>query len=246
MKGSVPSIVLIGLVLLLVSKAWGYTEEMCIQCHREGSAESGLHIPLRKYLSSLHGLKIRCLDCHEDVRSDAHFAENEVNPVDCQKCHEQKNLHAPDKSVSCQSCHPPHQTYSMRETRSAIYWRNLGSNCGKCHPTQSGETNIFERLIFWKISTHPKEDFARMVDRTMCVGCHQGKAAHGEDTPVNGQDCYKCHDSSRKSNSRLGFFHIVHVRANSKTNSLIIWMNLIGFGCIILISLNLFRNNRDR
>jgi hypothetical protein len=57
------------------------------------------------------------------------------------------------------------------------------------------------------IASHPKQDFATIFDMGMCVGCHQGRAAHGEDGLVNDQDCYKCHMELAKHSLILGYVH---------------------------------------
>ena len=238
--------VIVCLIILSAPMTWGYTEKMCIQCHRESGGESTLHIPLAEYLSSVHGKEIGCMDCHEEVKSDAHFALVKTRPVDCQKCHEEKRFHARDQSISCKDCHPPHEIYPARDPRSSVNWKNLGGTCGKCHPGQSKKVNIFERLIFWKIATHPKQNFAKKVDRRMCVGCHQGQAAHGETTLINDQDCFKCHRALAGNSSELGYFHVMPVWNNLTTKSFISWINLIGFVGIAIMVLTFFGNKRKR
>jgi hypothetical protein len=147
------------------------------------------------------------LDCHQDIKDSRHCKILSPEKVDCQRCHEQQNLHAQDGSLTCNACHTPHYIYGVQDPRSSVHNKNLKGTCGKCHPEQSQHTNILSTLIGLHIASHPKQDFSRVFSVEMCVDCHQGRAAHGEDAPVNDQDCYKCHMSLAKSNWILGYVH---------------------------------------
>jgi len=58
-----------------------------------------------------------------------------------------------------------------------------------------------------RIKSHPKQDFNGSYDHANCLGCHQGKAAHGESQAVNVQTCYKCHLTPEGRGKLLGHIH---------------------------------------
>lgn len=196
----------LSLILLLAGGAWGYTDHDCIRCHSyEGSAR-GFRVNISDYRSTVHGRVIGCLDCHEDIEDNKHIIEGSEK-VDCQRCHEQQNLHARDRRVKCAACHTHHTIYEIHDPRASVHWKNLRDTCGKCHPKESQHTDFLSVLSSIQIALHPKEDFGRISDMGMCVGCHQGQAAHGEDAPVNDQDCHKCHMPLAENSFILGYAH---------------------------------------
>jgi hypothetical protein len=198
----------VALVLVLfVDRTWSYTELDCISCHVREDSKTGFHININEYRSTVHGQVLDCLDCHQDVKDSSHIEIDDSEKVNCQSCHEQKNLHTPDGSVTCNACHTPHYTYGVHDPRSSVHYKNLRDTCGKCHTEQSQRTSITSTLIGLHIASHPKQDFTRIFSEGLCIGCHQGKGAHGEDMPVNDQDCYKCHMSLVKDNWILGYIH---------------------------------------
>ncbi|MFX0199088.1 MAG: hypothetical protein ACFFCW_23445 [Candidatus Hodarchaeota archaeon] len=187
--------------------AWAYSVEDCICCHKKGSGESKLHISVDDYLSSVHGVEIDCLDCHQGVDDDRHTNLRGSAEVDCQQCHEQENLHGQNDKVSCSNCHYRHRIYGAKDTRSSLYVKNLGETCGRCHPNESKTQNLFSFLPSLQIVSHLKQDLAKSFDKGMCVGCHQGEAAHGEKLPINDQVCYKCHLPLGQNKALLGYLH---------------------------------------
>ena len=194
-------------IIVLVNRTWAYTEPDCIQCHEQEGSETQLRITINGFRSTVHGRTLSCLDCHQDIKDDRHFKIVSTQKIDCQRCHEKQNLHAQDGSVTCDACHTPHYIYGVDDPRSSVHWKNLRDTCGKCHPGQTQQTNILSTLGGLHIASHPKQDFARIFSKGMCVGCHQGRAAHGEDVPVNDQNCYKCHVPLAKNSFILGYVH---------------------------------------
>lgn len=53
----------------------------------------------------------------------------------------------------------------------------------------------------------------RVYERTNCVGCHQGQAAHGEKESLDKQDCHRCHREKDGKSHMLGY---IHARADSR------------------------------
>lgn len=199
----------IALLTLPALNVWGYTytADECIRCHSMGSDESKTYINLKDYESSVHSSELTCLDCHEDTKDISHM-NHKPGRIDCQRCHEKANLHAKDGSVSCKSCHPPHRIYPANDPRSSVNSRNLGDTCGSCHPAQSETRGLFTFLESFQVASHPKQDFAEVANKTMCLACHQGQAAHGEREPINAQNCGTCHVPLGTNSSKLGYIHM--------------------------------------
>jgi hypothetical protein len=223
----------IALFTLPALQVWAYTTDECVRCHRMGSEESKTYINLKDYQSSVHGNELTCLVCHEDARDISHTKQKLIK-IDCQRCHETPNLHAKDGSVQCKSCHPPHRIYPAYDSRSSVNWMNLGHTCGSCHPAQSEAGGLFTFLGSFQIVSHPKQDFAEVANKTMCLACHQGQAAHGERKPINHQNCGTCHLPLGTNSSKLGY---IHTSTNADKNPLSFiagYANLIGSLAVVV------------
>jgi hypothetical protein len=195
------------LIVLLTTEAWGYTEHDCIRCHSHEGTEMRLSVNVNNFRSSVHGKIMGCLDCHQSIKDSNHIEIEDSKKTNCQTCHDQQNLHASDRSVTCDACHTHHYVFEVGDPRSSVNWKNLRHTCGKCHLEQSQHTNLLSVLSSIRIASHPKQNFGMIFDMGMCVGCHQGQAAHGENTPVNDQNCYRCHVPLAKNNFVLGYVH---------------------------------------
>jgi hypothetical protein len=217
----------IALFTLPVIKVWGYTPDECVRCHRTGSDESKTYINVREYESSVHSGKLICVDCHEDVLDLSHM-NHKLGRIDCQRCHEKPNLHAKDGSVPCKSCHPPHGIYPADDPRSSVNPKNLGNTCNGCHPAQSGNRGLFTFLESFQIASHPKQDFSELADKTMCLACHQGQAAHGEREPINHQNCPACHLPLGRNSSELGYIHMSAEGDKRPLSFIAGYINLLG------------------
>ena len=199
------------LVLLTAHDAFGYAPEDCIRCHKEESSESRLHISLKDYKASIHGREITCQDCHTGVRDKDHITIKGSGTVDCGQCHDQENRHGlrakNEYRPRCYSCHTTHAIFEKDNERSSVNDKNLKKTCKTCHPVECGDADYLSWLPSLQIASHNKQDFARVFDRDNCLSCHQGMAAHGEDAPLNDQDCYKCHLSPDGEPLLLGYMH---------------------------------------
>lgn len=199
------------LIVVTAANTWGYTTEDCIRCHKEGSRQSILHISMEKYDASIHGREIACQDCHTGVRDKAHETIKESGFVDCTQCHEQENRHGlqgkSEHRPRCYSCHTTHAIFEKESKLSSVNGKNLKKTCETCHPAECGDGDCLSWLPSLRISSHSKQDFGRAFDKDNCLGCHQGKAAHGEKATLNNQDCYKCHFSPEGAPLLLGYIH---------------------------------------
>jgi len=202
----------IGLLVFACGNAWAYTSEDCIKCHREGSRESSIHILINEYKGSIHGRELTCQDCHTGVKDKNHALEKGSGAVNCQQCHEQENRHGAhsksDNLPRCYSCHTKHNILPASDSRSSVNPKKLSKTCKACHPLESGAGDYLSRLVSFRISSHKKQDFSKNYAVDNCLGCHEGKAAHGEEKPVDSQDCYKCHLFPNGQSRLAGYIHL--------------------------------------
>ncbi|MBE9520786.1 MAG: hypothetical protein IME97_06625 [Proteobacteria bacterium] len=205
------------LVFVTATKTWGYTPEDCIMCHGEGSRESVLHISMEEYDASIHGSEIACQDCHTGITGADHETIKGSGAVDCTQCHEQENRHGlrskSEHRPQCHSCHTRHYILEKENVLSSVHPKQFKKTCKRCHPVECGETDYLSWLPSIQIASHKKQDFSRAYDRDNCMGCHQGRAGHGEEEPLNEQDCYQCHLTPSGEAKLLG---AIHPRADSE------------------------------
>jgi hypothetical protein len=191
--------------------ATAYTPEDCIECHRTGSEESGLHISVEEYDASVHGPEITCLECHTGVVDDQHESTKGSGVVDCSACHEQENRHGlngpEEQRPHCYDCHTRHHMLYKNNPASAVHPDQLAITCAGCHPAASGETDFFSWFPSYQIASHKKGDFATAYKKDNCLGCHQGAAVHGESAAIDDQDCGKCHLSPEAAGAMWGYMH---------------------------------------
>jgi len=74
-----------------------------------------------------------------------------------------------------------------------------------------GESDALSWLPSLQIASHNKQDFGQVYDKSNCLGCHQGSAAHGEMNPINDRDCHQCH---LPREGRPGLWGTMHPRAD--------------------------------
>ncbi|MBT3257323.1 MAG: hypothetical protein HN366_12835 [Deltaproteobacteria bacterium] len=213
---------MVALFFLTTSDLYAYEPDECLNCHREGSGKSVLHMSVGEYESSVHHGEISCMDCHTGVVDDSHMKKRGSGNVDCGACHDQDNRHGMGSKVmgaspQCYSCHTRHGIQGKDHPASSVHPDNLHQTCGSCHPAQTGDTGFLAWLPSVQIRTHGKQDFACDYDEEDCLGCHQGKAAHGEETPLNKRDCRKCHFST---DDRIGVVGNIHPKSKGKKDTI--------------------------
>lgn len=199
------------LVGVAAAEAEAYTRDDCILCHREGSRESALHLSVEAFEGSVHGTEISCLDCHIGVTGEDHVVRKGSGVVSCNACHDQQNGHGKwaqiDARPGCASCHTKHDIRRKDDSASSVHATRLQSTCRQCHPVESGETGYLSWFPSIQIKSHGKQDAGRRYERTNCLGCHQGDAAHGEEETLDQQDCYKCHRQKEGQGELMGYIH---------------------------------------
>jgi hypothetical protein len=187
---------------LIPLTAPAFTHGDCIKCHVRET---------REFHNSVHGREITCLDCHTGIRGKEHEHMKGSGAVDCGQCHEQENRHALSTKKNdlpqCHSCHTRHNILAKDEKASTVHPDRLKDTCKGCHPVECGERGYFSWLSYIQIRSHKKQDFGREYNRYNCIGCHQGRAVHGEKGPLTGQNCYICHMPLTDQGRVMGYIH---------------------------------------
>jgi hypothetical protein len=199
------------LIFFSTSHLSAYTTEDCIRCHQTGSGESALQVDTNEFNRSVHAGEVACQDCHTNVSSKEHMVIKGSGTVDCGECHEQENKHGMGTGSGtrpqCYSCHTRHGILKGDHQGSSVHPEHLKETCGACHPTQVGEAGFLQWLTSLKVKSHGKQDLACNYDKRDCLGCHQGQAAHGEETALNDRSCPKCHFPADDRASLMGAIH---------------------------------------
>jgi len=235
---------LFGLILLYItaSNTWAYTPEDCIRCHSQESKESVLHISIGQFQGSVHGPEITCGDCHTGIEDRGHVTSKSSGGVDCGLCHEQENRHGvPSKAENrprCHSCHTRHGILGKSDKASTVHPDQLKKTCSGCHPDECGQVGYFSWLPSQRVRSHKKGDFGQAYERGNCIGCHQGRAAHGETEPLNGQNCYICHARGHNRKTVMGY---IHARADLKRQPVIFVAAAVYQIFLVLLLCGVFR-----
>jgi hypothetical protein len=197
--------------LLLVTAAGAFEMEACTECHQSGSTESRLTIDPAQFDMSIHADNATCVDCHSMVEDESHMETPGSGAVDCSQCHEQENLHGlggdQGNRPQCSDCHTRHAIQAVDDPAASVHPTRLTATCGQCHPAQSGYRDYLSGLPAIKIKTHPKGDLSTDYKEDNCIGCHQGRGAHGEADPISEDRCYVCHMTMAGEKALLGFIH---------------------------------------
>jgi hypothetical protein len=233
---------LIGLMIVFsANELWAYTQKECIDCHKMGSKKSCRQIDIEMFAASVHGDEASCRDCHSEVKGESHKTIRGSGEVDCRNCHNQDNRHGLQSQIRrprCQSCHTRHNILRKDNKKSSLHPDQLRQTCGSCHARQSGETNYLSWLPSLQIKSHGKQDFSRDYSDNNCIGCHQGKAAHGEIHPIVDQDCYQCHITLEGNSLLYGY---IHPQADVKRQPAIYASAMIYQFCLVFLVWSGFR-----
>lgn len=189
------------LALLIVSvRLTAQDNNDCQMCHEDKTAKGtrngkiiSVFVDEKKFLSSVHS-KIKCIDCHADLK-DADFPHDE-NPAraQCKSCHEEaqklydEGLHGKAAARKdplaprCQDCHGTHEIFKAKDPRSSVFSMKIPFLCGKCH--KEGSPVQLQRNIH---QDHILENYSESI--------------HGEGLLKKGlavsATCASCHSSHR-------------------------------------------------
>lgn len=187
----------------------------CIDCHF--GADPNFH-PREGYP------KVDCRACHSEKPPEnvyppnpkAIFAERETKPPEKKYLkgdgwtntkHGKAWLEGKEKAPFCNDCHTAHYVKRPEDSASTVSDCNLPDTCGKCHEGKVASVSVGGALARWSIAGHGKGDFSQSFSEKRCVSCHQGEAAHGEET-VTGQACPSCHRSAQSVEAGSKSFHV--------------------------------------
>ena len=199
------------LLTAFFSTVSAYEVADCIRCHRSGSDQSTRQIDLDAFMDSVHGTAAGCMECHTGVTDDTHKTLKGSGQVDCSGCHDKENRHGtagdPGRRPQCHDCHTRHDIRPPQDFRASVSAGALPRTCAKCHPAECGEKDYLSWLPSARIASHPKGDFGTRYEKTNCLGCHQGKGAHGDDAKLSHDRCDVCHRSPGHPGAMWGMMH---------------------------------------
>ncbi|MCP4750415.1 MAG: hypothetical protein GY866_05955 [Proteobacteria bacterium] len=210
----------LGILLLIVSgvpalavdkgaEVYGMAD--CKECHGRESNKSILKIDVGGFESSVHASDLECADCHEGVTSDEHIGQAGSGAVNCILCHEKTNRHggtmAGEFRPQCHQCHSRHGIYMKTDPASSVHRKRIAKTCLRCHPEESGRMTYLSWLPSIRIESHNKQDPGTYYGSDDCLGCHQGRAAHGETEILVQAKCSGCHTTPDGKNALWGTMH---------------------------------------
>jgi hypothetical protein len=208
----------------------------CVDCHAD--ADPNFH-PRTGYA------KVDCRACHSEKPPEG------VYPPDALKRLEAKGIKPPPKEALkgegwmktkhakawleknpaapfCFHCHTAHYVRKPTDPESTVNRANQAETCGACHVDQVRSYDIGGLLARFRIGAHGKGDLANRYDVAECVSCHQGEAAHGEET-VTKQSCPTCHKvPERREGVELASLHIKPLAADQPVARALRWLYIAG------------------
>jgi len=172
----------------------------CVDCHAD--ADPNFH-PRTGYK------KVDCRACHAETPPEGVFPPDALQrlqakgiqppPKESRKAESwAKTKHAKawtegnPAAPFCSHCHTAHYQRRSADPESTVSAGRLAETCGVCHVDQVRSYDVGGLLARFRIGAHGKGDLSSRYSVCECVGCHQGEAAHGEET-VTGQACPTCH-----------------------------------------------------
>ncbi len=198
----------------------GAADDDCFDCHgADGAAveDDGRYaVDRQAWEASVHG-DMGCDNCHFGVDDYPH---DNAGREDCGECHEDAaerfalslhkhyiDTHGEDsvwpRGDPCAACHGLHDTRSVDDEQSRVYFRNIPSTCGACH----GDLAM---VTAEGLSTAPFDNFKQSVHglangngestAAVCTSCHgshllvRGNDPNSRINPFNlPKTCGQCH-----------------------------------------------------
>lgn len=209
----------------------------CVDCHAD--ADPNFH-PRTGYP------RVDCRACHSQTPPEGVF------PPDALKRLEAKGIKPPPKESRvaegwmktkhakawmqgnpaapfCSHCHSAHYVRQAADPESTVNRANLPETCGRCHVDQVRAYDVGGLLARFRIGAHGKGDLTSTYDVSQCLSCHQGEAAHGEET-VTGQACPACHRvPENPADTQLATLHIKPLAANQPVARGLRWLYDLAF-----------------
>jgi predicted CXXCH cytochrome family protein len=217
------------------AQEWGAPEdEDCMDCHedrtlfaeRDGGRVS-LFVNYRNYALSVHASE-GCTSCHADVDPDDLPHEDELEPVECDMCHDdafeafQGSLHGAALregrylAPTCLSCHGKHDMRASSDEESRTYVMNIPDLCGNCHKEGTLVSELrtisqHEVLENYSQSIHGDGLFRRgLIVTAVCTSCHSSHSILPHENPEStiaaaniAGTCMQCHRQIERVHVRV-------------------------------------------
>lgn len=188
------------------------SDDQCLRCHGEASIKQvqpdgrirSLYVDPEQWQADVHrGKGFACVDCHTEVSSFSHPVGG-FQAVDCAACHSEecetftRTVHASISSTGketvsgCYDCHAKHSVRSKEDPEASVGPKHIASTCSSCHADEAASSSWINRLTFFRISGHKKENVSQRYDMSQCLHCHFEEGAHGQPS-VLAERCATCH-----------------------------------------------------
>ncbi|UCE18415.1 MAG: hypothetical protein JSV84_16415 [Gemmatimonadota bacterium] len=92
----------------------------------------------------------------------------------------------------CFDCHTKHSVRRKDDSEASISRRKVALMCSSCHPSEAAPKKLLDRLTFFRVSGHKKEDISGQYDMSRCIDCHFKEGAHGQPGILE-ERCATCH-----------------------------------------------------
>lgn len=203
-----------------VLRAESAVDRECLRCHRDpslGQAQPdgqvrALYVDPEGWKADIHYKKgFTCVDCHTDASPYAHPVGG-FEKADCSACHSEdcetfeRTIHASLSSTGaphvsgCYECHTRHSVRSVDDPEASIAEKRIVGTCSSCHPEETASRSWINRLTFFRVSGHRKENISGAYDMGQCIHCHFQDGAHGQPDAL-AEQCAVCHTQEKGINA---------------------------------------------
>ena len=182
----------------------------CLTCHKDPSLKQALsnghirslYVDPRGWKADVHRVSgMSCVDCHVDATPFSHPVGG-FHGKNCDVCHSEeceefaRTVHAiqsGDETMPvCFDCHTKHSVRRKDDAGASISRQKVALMCSSCHPSEAAPRTLFDRLAFFRVSGHKKEDISGQYDMSRCIDCHFREGAHGQPGILE-ERCATCH-----------------------------------------------------
>ena len=213
------------LVAAVVSPALAQEDAECLRCHGNPEAkpatEGGRKPPLvdmKVFGGSVHGGKVQCIHCHQDLDGSEFPHKAKLEPVNCGECHDaQAEQHAASRhgvklaagdpmAPYCFDCHGGHEVKRHTDPAARTYITNIPLLCGQCHHEGSPVSRTHDIpqdkiLENYSGGMHGEGLFQKgLVVTAVCTTCHTSHEIRPHTDPKSSinpanlvKTCLKCH-----------------------------------------------------
>lgn len=169
----------------------------CLMCHsaagivRTGSGGASVRVDPARLSQSAHS-RLKCVECHADVRDLPQMHAASLARVDCARCHAGDVAHldavhtgikaGSDRPV-CTDCHGSHDIKPIGDPHSRVNRENSTGTCARCHEKE-------KTLRAYQMSVHGTIEKTGQLPAAVCADCHK---VHRTPRLGSSVDCMQCH-----------------------------------------------------